>query len=80
VNRPQVWLVIEFHCYLRPSGQVSVWVSGRPLSDDKTIEDDVAVKLIGPVPGAEGERVVGVLKSQLEAAGVTVIQTATADD
>jgi hypothetical protein len=80
VNRPQVWLVIEFHCYLRPSGLVSVWVSGRPLSDDKTIEDDVAVKLIGPVPGAEGERVVGVLKSQLEAAGVTVIQTATADD
>jgi hypothetical protein len=80
VNRPVVWLIVEVHCYLRPPGQVSIWVSGRPLSDDKSLEDDVAVKLLGPVPGAEGERVVGVLQNQLSAAGITVIQTAAADD
>lgn len=78
--RPQVWLVIEVHCYLKPVGQISIWISGRPLSDDKTLEEDVAVKLVGPVSGAEGERVVGVLREQLEAAGVTVIETAAADD
>lgn len=78
--RPLVWLVVEVHCYLKPVGQVSIWISGRPLSDDKALEEDVAVKLIGPVLGAEGERVVGVLQEQLGAAGVTVIQTAAADD
>jgi hypothetical protein len=80
MTRPTVWLVVEYHCYLEPAGQVSVWVSGRPLSDDKTLEEDVAVKLVGPVPGAEGERVAAVLQEQLEAAGVTVIRTAAADD
>ena len=74
------WVVVELHCYLRPAGQVSIWVSGRPLSDDKELEEDVAVKLVGPVPGAEGERVVGVLREQLGAAGVTVIESAAADD
>lgn len=80
VARPLVWLVVEIHCYLRPAGQVSIWISGRPLSDDKTLEEDVAVKLIGPVSGAAGERIVGVLQEQLGAAGVAVIQTAAADD
>lgn len=75
-----VWLVVEVHCYLRPAGQVSIWISGRPLSDDKAIEEDVAIMLIGPVSGAEGERVLGVLREQLGAAGVTVIESATADD
>ena len=78
--RPLVWLVVEVHCSLRPVGQVSIWISGRPLSDSKTLEEDVAVKLIGPVPGAQGERIVGVLQEQLGTAGVTVIQTAAADD
>jgi hypothetical protein len=40
----------------------------------------VAVKLVGPVPGDEGERVVAVLRGQLGAAGVTVIESASADD
>jgi hypothetical protein len=75
-----VWLVLEVHCYLRPSGQVSIWISGRPLSDDKVIDEDVAAKLVGPVSGAEGERVIGILREQLGAAGVTVIESATADD
>jgi hypothetical protein len=75
-----VWLVVQVHCYLRPAGQLSIWISGRPLSDNKTLEEDVAVKLIGPVPGAEGERVIAVLREQLAAAGITVIQTAAADD
>ncbi len=74
------WVIVEVHCYLKPAGQVSVWVSGRPLSDDKGLEEDVAVKLVGPVPGAEGERVAAVLREQLEAAGVTVIESAAADD
>lgn|GEM_PF-5398998 len=74
------WVVIEFHCHLKPDGQVSVWVSGQPLSDDKALDEDVAVKLVGPVPGEVGERVVGVLREQLAVAGVTVIRSVTADD
>jgi hypothetical protein len=77
---PVVWVVIEYHCYLRPEGQKSIWISGRTLSDSKTIEEDVAVKLIGPIPGEEGKRVVKVLREQLGVAGVTVIESATADD
>jgi hypothetical protein len=73
-------VVLEYHCHLKPEDQVSVWLSGRPLSDDKMLEADVAVRLVGPVPGAEGERVVAVLQEQLGAAGVTVIRTAAADD
>ncbi len=43
--RPLVWLVVEVHCYLKPVGlRVSIWISGRPLSDDKAAEEDVAVK------------------------------------
>jgi len=80
VSRPQVWVVLEYHCYQKPEGQVSVWLGGRPLADDKTLEDDVAVRLVGPVPGAEGERVVAVLEEQLGIAGVTVIRSAAADD
>jgi hypothetical protein len=80
VSRPLVWVVLEVHCYLEPEGQVSVWLSGRPLADNKMLEDDVAVRLIGPVPGAEGERVVAVLQEQLGAAGVTVIRSSAADD
>ncbi len=33
--RGLAWLVAEAHCCLRPVGQVSIWISGRPLSDDK---------------------------------------------
>jgi hypothetical protein len=75
-----LWLIVEVHCYLKPVGQVSIWISGQPLSDDKSLKEDVATKLIGPVTGAEGERIVGVLREQLGAAGVTVIQSAAADD
>lgn len=81
MERPVLfWVVLEFHCYLRPANQVSVWVSGRPLSDDKTLDEDVAVKLVGPVTAEEGERVASVLREQLGAAGVTVVQSASADD
>jgi hypothetical protein len=73
-------VVLEYHCYLKPEGQVSVWLSGRPLDNDKALEDDVAVRLVGPAPGAEGERVMAVLEEQLGAAGVTVIRSAAADD
>jgi hypothetical protein len=75
-----LWVVIEVHCYLKPAGQVSVWISGRPLSDDKSLAEDVAVRLVGPVSGAEGERVAAILEEQLTAAGVTVIRSAAADD
>ena len=74
------WVIVEVHCYLRPAGQVSIWVSGRPLSDEKRLEEDVAVRLIGPVPGEEGERVAAALKEQLGFAGVTVVESAAADD
>lgn len=74
------WVVMEVHCYLKPAGQVSIWVNGQPLSDDKALDEDVAVKLVGPVPGAVGERAVAVLREQLGAAGVTVIHSVTADD
>jgi hypothetical protein len=81
VARPVLfWVIVEIHCYLRPDGQVSIWVSGRPPSDDKELEEDVAVKLVGPIPGEEGERVVAVLREQLGATGVTVIESAAADD
>lgn len=80
MNRPLVWVIVEVHCYLKPVGQVSIWISGRRLSDNKTLNEDVAVRLVGPVPGAEGERIVGVLQEQLQVAGITVIQTAAADD
>lgn len=52
---PVVWLVVEVHCSLKPVGQVSIWISGRPLSADKSLAEDVTVKLLGPVAGAEGE-------------------------
>jgi hypothetical protein len=75
-----VWVVVEVHCYLKPAGQVSIWISGRPLSVDKTLEEDAAAKLVGPIPGDEGERIVAVLREQLGVAGVTVIESAAADD
>ena len=61
-------------------GHVSNWIRGRPHSDDKSLAEDIAVKWFGPVPGSEGERIIGVLQEQLAAAGVTVIQSATAYD
>jgi hypothetical protein len=80
VKQPLVWLIVEVHCYLKPVGQLSIWISGRPLSDNKALSEDVADRLVGPVSGAEGERIVSVLKKQLEIAGITIIQTAAADD
>jgi hypothetical protein len=80
VPRSIVWIVVEVHCYLRPAGQVSIWISGRRLSDDKTLEQDVGIKLVGPVSGADGERIVAILKEQLDLAGVTVVESAAADD
>jgi hypothetical protein len=81
VARPLlVWLVVEVHCYLKPAGQVSIWISGLPLSGNKTLKEDVAVKLVGPVSGDEGERIAEVLQKQLGIAGVTVIEKVTADD
>lgn len=77
---PTVWIVLEIHSYPPTEGQVSVWISGRPLSDNKLIEEDIAVKLVGPVLHAEGERVIQVLREQLEVAGVTLVESATADD
>jgi uncharacterized secreted protein with C-terminal beta-propeller domain len=75
-----IWVIVEVHCYLEPAGQLSVWISGRKPSNDLTIEEDVAVKLVGPVSGEEGERVVRVLKEQLEYAGIKVIEKVAADD
>jgi len=75
-----VWLVTEIHCHKPSEGWVSIWVSGRPLSDDKTLDEDVAERLIGPVDPAEGERLVSVLRRQLEAAGITVVSSFAADD
>ncbi len=79
--QPVVWVVVEFHCYLQPAGQVSIWMSGRPLDDDDDSElEDVAVKLVGPVPQIEGNRIVRVLQEQLGAAGVTVLRSGASDD
>lgn len=80
MRSPIVWIVIEIHSYPPTEGLVSVWISGRPLSKDKIIEEDVAIKLMGPVLHAEGERVIQVLRHQLEVAGVVVVESATADD
>ena len=77
--RPVVWLAVEVHCYVEPVGQVSIWISGCPLSDDKSAEEDVAVRLVGPVSTAERDRNRRRRPEQLEAAGVTVIQSAAAD-
>jgi hypothetical protein len=75
-----VWVILEIHCYLLPAGQLSVWISGRKPPNDKTLEEDVAVRLVGPVPGDEGERIVRALHEQLGVAGITVIEKAAADD
>ncbi|QJW93788.1 hypothetical protein [Frigoriglobus tundricola] len=75
-----VWVIVEFRCDLRPAGQISVWISGLKPSGDKVLGEDGAVQLVGPVPGDEGERVVRILREQLGAAGVTVIEQAAADD
>jgi hypothetical protein len=80
MESPQVWLVVEYHCDLPEPDQVSIWISGRPLSDDRELADDVAEKLMGPVPLAESERLVGVLRDQLQAAGITVFVDWAADD
>lgn len=80
MQQPVVWVVVEFHYYLQPAGQVSIWMSGRPLDDDKDLEDDVAVKLVGPVTQIEGNRIVRVLQEQLGAAGVTVLRSGASDD
>jgi hypothetical protein len=80
METPRVWLVVEYHCHLPDPNRVSVWVSGRPLSDDKELAEDVAERLVGPVSLAEGNSVVELLRRQLEAAGVTVVVDAAADD
>jgi hypothetical protein len=78
--KPTVWLVLEFNCYEPSPDRASVWISGRPLSPDKALEEDVARKLVGPVPTAEAERIIQALRSELEFAGVEVILESAADD
>jgi hypothetical protein len=78
--RPRVWLVMEYNCYLPEQDRVTVWVSGRPLSPDKELEEDVARPLVGPVPSAEGRRVIKALRAELQAAGIEVIEVSAADD
>jgi len=82
--KPRVWLVIEIHCDTSPSAgsaeTASVWVSGRPLSPDKELADDVARKLIGPLPYSEAKQTAQVLRHELEEAGVEVILDWAADD
>lgn len=78
--RPRVWLVLEYNCYLPEQDRVTVWVSGRPLSPDKELAEDVARPLVGPVPSAVGRRVIETLRAELQAAGVEVIEESTADD
>ena len=75
-----VWVIVEIHCHLEPVGQLSIWISGRKPSNALALKDDVAVKLLGPVSGEEGERVVRVLKEQLGISGVTVVEKVAADD
>jgi hypothetical protein len=72
--KPRVWLVTEYNCHLPEPDRASVWVSGRPLSPDKELADDVARLLAGPMPSAEARRLVGVLRQELQAAGVEVIE------
>ena len=78
--RPQVWLIVEIHCYPPIEDLESVWISGRPLSDDLNLEDDVAVKVIGPTSTTEADRVLRVLLEQLQLAGVEVHVSTAADD
>jgi hypothetical protein len=79
-TRPQVWLIVEIHCSPPIQNLQSVWISGRPLSDDLNLEEDVAVKIIGPTSTTEADRVVQVLLEQLELAGVEVHVSSAADD
>jgi len=78
--RAQVWLIVEIHCYPPIRNQESVWICGRPLTDDLGLEDDVAVKVIGPTSTTEADRVLRVLREQLELAGVQVHVSSAADD
>jgi len=79
-GRAQVWLIVEIHCHPPTRNQESVWISGRPLSDDLNLEDDVAVKVIGPTSNTEADRVLRVLLEQLQLAGVEVHVSSAADD
>ena len=78
--KPRFWLVTEYNCHLSEQDQVTIWISGRPLSPDKELAEDVAQPLIGPIPAEEGRRIVTVLQAELEAAGVEVIEESAADD
>jgi hypothetical protein len=78
--KPRVWLVTEYNCYLPDPDRATVWISGRPLSPDKDLPDDVARPLVGPVPSAEARQVVEVLRAELQVAGIEVIEEAAADD
>jgi hypothetical protein len=78
--RPRVWLVTEYHCYLPEPDRVTVWISGRPLSPDRELAEDVARPLLGPVPSTEARKLIEVLRTELEAAGIEVIEEASADD
>jgi hypothetical protein len=77
---PVVWIVTECHCYPPHEGQLSVWMSGKPLSPDKELAEDCAEKLIGPVDAGVAERFVESFRRQLELAGVTVVSEYAADD
>lgn len=78
--RPRIWLVTEFHCHFPQPNLVSLWISGRPLSPDRLLEEDVARKLIGPVPDEEAKRIVAVLRAELQAAGIDVHEEFSVDD
>ena len=77
---PRVWLVAEYNCHLPEQDRVTIWISGRPLAPDKELSEDVAQPLIGPIPAEEGRRLLGVLRTELQAAGVEVINESAADD
>ncbi|HEU4753057.1 MAG TPA: hypothetical protein VFU47_08105 [Armatimonadota bacterium] len=78
--KPRVWLVLEFHCHLPAPDQASIWISARPLSPDRDLAEDVGRKLAGPLPYPEAQRLVELLRGELEAAGVDVVMDSAADD
>jgi hypothetical protein len=77
---PRVWLITEYNCHLSADNHVTIWISGRPLSPDLDLTDDVARPLIGPLPSADAREIAAILKAELETAGVEVIDDTTADD
>jgi len=78
--RPQFWIILELHCHLPEPDQASVWISGRPLSPDRALEEDVARKLCGPLPWSAASQLAECLRAELEVAGLEVAVEYAADD